>query len=456
MLPSLLALLVPLTAPTADAFCGAYAGSAGTDIYNSVSQVAIARQGNRTTLSVANDIEGSAGADFALLIPVPEILTEDDVHVLDPADFGVLDGYTRPRLVEYTCDDFEPVYTDPCDDTDYAMSNEAGGDGGGGDTGAPSGVDVEAEFIVGEYQVVVLSAEESGDLLSWLDAEGYAVSAATQGMLQEYLDAGSYFFAAKVAADAEIGEGEMLSPLQFSYDSEVFSLPIRIGTAASKGVQDLIVYAVTDFADGMVGISNYDEMSFEDECMLDSTFDTDFGGDLGAYYLDQFESAYFAEPGADWMTEYAWGNGHCDPCTGEEPDEQKLSNLGFNYELMEYGYFITRLHLRYTPEEATQDPVFYMTGRTDQEQMRYIDYVYELEDRFPICGVGMVSDPGTCNYAPNPYPDECLDDGKSWGWAGAPPDEDVSEIKGGCSTVGAVGGVSGLLLAMVALARRRD
>ena len=123
---------------------------------------------------------------------------------------------------------------------------------------------------------------------------------------------------------------------------------------------------------------------------------------------------------------------------------------------MEYGYFITRLHLRYTPEEATQDPVFYMTGRTDQEQMRYIDYVYELEDRFPICGVGMVSDPGTCNYAPNPYPDECLDDGKSWGWAGAPPDEEVSELKGGCSTVGAVAGVSGLLLAMVGLARRRD
>jgi len=97
-----------------------------------------------------------------------------------------------------------------------------------------------------------------------------------------------------------------------------------------------------------------------------------------------------------------------------------------------------------------------MTGRTDQEQMRYIDYVYELEDRFPICGVGMVSDPGTCNYAPNPYPDECLDDGKSWGWAGAPPDEEVSELKGGCSTVGAVAGVSGLLLAMVGLARRRD
>ena len=452
MVPALLSLLV---ATPAHAFCGAYASSAGTDIYNNVSEVAVVRQGNRTTLSVSNDVEGAAGSGFAMLIPVPEVLSEDDVHVLDPGDFGVLDAYTRPRLVEYTCDDFAPHYDDPCEQryaNDLAAEADGGGDGGGGDDGWD--VDVEAEFVVGEYEIVILSAEESTALIGWLHDEGYQISGATEDMVQEYLDGGAYFFAAKVSADAELGDGDTLSPLQFSYDSEVFSLPIRIGTAASKGVQDLIVYAVTDYADGGVGISNYPEMSLPDECMLDSTFQTDWGGDLGAYYLDQFNGAYEAEAGADWMLEYGWGNGHCDPCTGDQPDEQKLANLGFDFEIMEYGYYISRLHMRYSPEEATQDVVFYTTGRTDQEQVRYIDYVYELESQFEVCGVGWVSEPGTCAYEPNPYPDECLDGGKAWAYSGRPDDDEVGELKG-CSALAAGSGLWGLALGTLLVVGRR-
>ncbi len=443
-------LLVLLASAPAHAFCGAYASSAGTDIYNSVSEVAVVRQHNRTTLTVANDVDGAAGANFAMLIPVPVVLGEDDVHVLDPADFDVLDQYTRPRLVEYTCDDFAPTYTDPCPQ-EYAYAADS--DGGEGEGEGEWGVDVEARFVTGEYEIVILSAEESTDLLGWLFSEGFSISGTTEDMIQEYLDGGAYFFAAKVSADARIEDGQKLSPLQFSYDSDVFSLPIRIGTAASKGEQDLIVYAVTDYADGSVGISNYPEMSIEDECMLDSTFESDFGGDLGAYYLQQFESAYNAEEGADWMLEYGWGNGHCDPCTGEEPDEQKLANLGFNFEIMEYGYYISRLHMRYTPEEATQDVTFYTTGRTDQEQMRYISYVHELESQFEVCGIGWVPDPGTCEYEPNPYPDECLDEAKQWAYSGPPEDDEVSKL--GCSVVSASGSAGLLLFGLSAVASRR-
>lgn len=452
MLSAAVALLALAPSP-AHAFCGAYAGSAGTDLYNSVSEVAVVRQGTRTTLSVANDVEGSAGAGFAMLIPVPEVLGEDDVHVLDPGDFSVLDAYTRPRLVEYTCDDFAPTYTDPCDEAFLAGEDSAGWADSGTTATTDFEVEVEAQFVVGEYEIVILSAEESDDLFGWLWEEGFAVSSGAEALVQEYLDGGAYFFAAKVSADAGIGDGDTLSPLQFSYDSDVFSLPIRIGTAASKGQQDLIVYAITDFADGAVGISNYPEMSLEDECMLGPDFATDFSGDIGAYYVDQWQSAYDAEPGADWMTEYAWGNGHCDPCTGEQPDEQKLANLGFDFEAMTSGYFMTRLHMRYTPEEATQDVTFYLTGRTEQQQQRYIDYVYELEDRFPICGIGMVDDPGTCAYPADPYPDECLDAAKQWGWAGDPSDEEVAE-KGGCATV-AGGGYAAVLLGLLGLGARR-
>ena len=38
--------------------------------------------------------------------------------------------------------------------------------------------------------------------------------------------------------------------------------------------------------------------------------------------------------------------------------------------------------------------MLYQSNLTDQMQYRYIEYKYELEDRFPICGVGMADDPG--------------------------------------------------------------
>jgi hypothetical protein len=201
----LFALALAASGP-AHAFCGAYASSAGTDIYNSVSEVAIVRQNGRTTLTVANDVEGAAGAGFAMLVPVPEILDEDDVNVLAHDTFANLDGYTRPRMVSYTCDDFEPSWEDPCAreplfprmtaEASYSM------DAGAMDSGmaeAPD-VDVEAEFVVGEYEIVILSAEESDELFAWLFNEGYQISDATGEAVQEYLDGGAYFFAAKVAA----------------------------------------------------------------------------------------------------------------------------------------------------------------------------------------------------------------------------------------------------------------
>jgi len=83
--------------------------------------------------------------------------------------------------------------------------------------------------------------------------------------------------------------------------------------------------------------------------------------------------------------------------------------VGFHFEEMQAGYMITRLHMRYSPAEATEDLVLYLSGRTDQEQMRFIEPNEQLEWKFPVCGIGMVSNPGTCNFE-SPYSDECGDD----------------------------------------------
>ena len=129
------------------------------------------------------------------------------------------------------------------------------------------------------------------------------------------------------------------------YTSDAFQIPIRIGTLNAKEAQDLVVYAVSDYSNGRVGIANsvYREFSIEDECMWDPVD----GQSFGEYYAEQFTNGYEETEDGAWTVEYAWGGGGCDPCSGTPPDASDLIALGVNEELVHYSdYFFTRLHTR--------------------------------------------------------------------------------------------------------------
>ena len=95
-----------LTAGTAPAFCGSFAGKAGASLFNEASQVILVRDGNRTVISMLNDFKGPL-TDFALVVPVPQVLERGQVRIGDKHLFDRLDAYSSPRLAEY----FDP---DPC------------------------------------------------------------------------------------------------------------------------------------------------------------------------------------------------------------------------------------------------------------------------------------------------------------------------------------------------------
>lgn len=386
----MLALLLSSSLITnASAFCGTYVGGVGAELYNSYSQLSVVREDNDTTLTIVNNVEGNFDS-FALVLPVPEVIPEENINVLDPSIFDRLDAYSQPRLVTYTCEDFEVQ-----EDTGWVLDSAESPNAGGGD----GGVEVEALYIVGEFEIVILSATESDSLFNWLNDNNYQVPGQSQPLLQEYIDSGSYFLAAKVASDAGIADGDTLSPLQFKYtdtnsNANTFQIPIRIGTLNAKEAQDLIIYAVNDYDRGRVGISNYPEFAIEDECMWASEEDQSFE----AYYVEQFGSAYAAQEDGAWTVEYAWGGGGCDPCSGTPPDATDLVSLGMNEDVVHYSnYFFTRLHVRYTPAQATEELMLYHSNILDNDQYRFIEYKWELEDRFPVCGSGMVDEPGSCN-----------------------------------------------------------
>lgn len=427
-------LFFPLLVAQAHAFCGTFVATDDAPT-NAGSQVAIVKQAGITTLTMANDVNGSV-ADFALVIPVPEVIQESALHVVDPAIFAHIDGYSAARLVAYECEDFwydESDTADSSNDTDVDYDD--------------TGVVVEGQYVVGEYDIVVLSASESTSLVAWLQGHGYNVPSESQALLNEYIAGGSYFLAAQVRADAGIEAGDVLSPLQIAYTDTAGSLPIRLGTLNSAGSQDLTIFSLTDSGSGTLAISNYPESKVETDCMLPE------GASFGDHVDATLNAALPIEGEAHWVTEYSWDNGNCDPCT---PDgtltEEDLASLGFvpDYHYG-YGYNFTRLHIRYTPEQASQDLVLYSTGIATNTQLRYIEYNAELEDRFPVCGLGMVNDPGSC---PDTGYDAETGDGDETGETGTTA---LAAGEGcGCEGGGAAGVLGGLvLLTLAGRVRRR-
>ena len=107
------------------------------------------RQESQSTLTIVNDIQSDALeiGSFALVVPVPEVITADTANVLEPEVFDRLDAYSQPRLVRYECSDFE------VNEDDFS-------DGGGGTTGGfeepnAGGVEIEAHFVEGEYEILL-------------------------------------------------------------------------------------------------------------------------------------------------------------------------------------------------------------------------------------------------------------------------------------------------------------
>src|SRR6187551_1857342 len=77
-------------APAAQAFCGFYVSGADTKLYNNATMVVLMREGTRTVLSMQNNYQGPP-ADFAMVVPVPVVLRQENVKTLPKAVFEKID-----------------------------------------------------------------------------------------------------------------------------------------------------------------------------------------------------------------------------------------------------------------------------------------------------------------------------------------------------------------------------
>ena len=85
-----LAALVAAAPAPADAFCGFFVSKADTKIFNKASKVVIARDGDRTVMTMSNDFKGEP-KEFAVVVPVPTFLQKEP----DPRRRAVADRSSR-------------------------------------------------------------------------------------------------------------------------------------------------------------------------------------------------------------------------------------------------------------------------------------------------------------------------------------------------------------------------
>lgn len=378
----ILTILIAASAYKAAAFCGFYVAKADTKLFNKASKVVLVRDQDKTVLTMANDYQGDP-QEFAIVIPVPTFIEKEQIHVASATLIDHIDAYSAPRLVEYHDDD-------PCNPKMMmmrgAMEDTMGSAGVSAKARAKSlGVKIEAQYTIGEYDIIILSASQSNGLETWLKESGYKIPEGASSVLGSYIKQNMRFFVAKVNLKEHSKLGfSFLRPLQIAFNSPKFMLPIRLGTVNADGTQDLFIFTLTK--NGRVETTNYRTVKLPEGVEIPIYVKDNFAD----FYRDMFTRQVEKEDGRAVFLEYAWDMGWCDPCAAEPLSSSELRELGVFWlqdqpivRLPQGGtivppqpvpqqVFVTRLHVRYDGAHFPEDLTFQETSDKSNFQARYV------------------------------------------------------------------------------------
>lgn len=271
---------------------------------------------------------GGDASDFAWVIPVPtRIVGASAISTAESGVFTTLHDLSAPRY--YTGLDGS---TGVCG---------CGGSESGGRSGAPNMGDVTVwdTFRVANYDIAVLSAQESGDLAAWLDDNGYAFPAGSEDVLDYYVGRQWFFVAFRIApGDDDPGSGgEELRPLTLTFATDEIVFPLCISQVSTTERVEVLLYVLGPHR---VRCTNYATADIRARR-------TWSGGNFEAVYDQWFEETLADAGGRALVVEFA---GTFPTWWLDRPPFDTL--LDPNEE-----YFVTRLRTRLTPGQMDEDIV---------------------------------------------------------------------------------------------------
>ena len=369
---ALTVLALGLIAGPASAFCGFFVAGSNNDLASDASKVVLMRKGNRTALTLSNNYKGPAES-FAMVVPVPVVLKKEDVKTLKADVFDHIDQLSAPRLVEYWEED-------PCSARRYREEEKRMDKGAveyapsaSGGRGAKLGVKIEAQFTVGEYEIVILSAKEATGLEKWLKLAKYNIPRGAAEALAPYIKSQQKFFVAKVDIQKVHKDAQgvvVLSPLRVVYESSDLRLPVRLGLLNAKGKQDLIVFVLHPCS--RFEAANYTNVFVPTNLEVVDEVRTSFA----SFYAQLFDETLARANNRAVVTEYAWQTDSCDPCPVPPLQDADIATLGDDvlsgntakatqgsqgsdgYYGNSSSWVLTRLHTRYAKDTLSEDLLF--------------------------------------------------------------------------------------------------
>ncbi|MGQ0564527.1 MAG: DUF2330 domain-containing protein [Gemmobacter sp.] len=364
----LLAAAFAVAAGAAQAFCGFYVARADGDLYNRASKVVYTRTGDTSVITMSSDYRGPA-AEFAMVVPTPRVLNRNQVQTVPSATVDHLDRYTAPRLVEYF--DYDPCEGGLVEPVFEATVVEEGGRTARQerrDGARALGVTILRDYAVGSYDIQILSAKQSDGLATFLRGEGYKLPDGAEAALADYIQMGMKFFVARVNLQRHTADkAQDLEPLQLTFRSPDFMLPIQLGKLNADGPQDLLVMTLT--RKGRVKLQNYTMKELPTDIAVPV-----FVKDV----FPNFDRAMFDKlaPNSGAFLEYAWDMAWCDPCADDPLSFDEFRQLGVSWlrrgNVATPDVFVTRMHIRYSDKGMFEDLKFVETDNRENFQGRYI------------------------------------------------------------------------------------
>jgi len=215
VLIAVLSLLAVTSGSSARADGGFFPPENGTA--NSADQRAvIVDQGDTQTIILETAYEGDR-SDFAWVIPLPELISgQECITTAAPDIFDKLRERSEPRW--------------------WSQGSAALCGCGGSATIQEPPVTVWERLRVDDYDVAILSAQQSSDLATWLNDNGYSFPEAQEPTLEYYVNRGWYFVAFKMAPTDEDGQAgsqdyfvtrlrTYLTPAQMTEDVKLVAAP---------------------------------------------------------------------------------------------------------------------------------------------------------------------------------------------------------------------------------------